>query len=243
MIRNTLPTIAGMFCIALFGSLSAKPHWMSFNGSGMAIESDVATGKAKFPGPSVTVIGEDKNGAKTDVLRDINRYTISMQISGFVCGEVSFDNEGFNTISIPETAPQSLEIGKPAVPVKRLILPIPSGMKPSVKVRKSDETTIENISLEPAQPPVTDMRKRGPLVKDASTYLSDQHFPAGNIMHVEVFKMRNKRFLIVDLAPVRVRPASRSLTAARSLDVEVTFAKDDSKESQVEEDLSDPFEK
>jgi hypothetical protein len=243
MIRNNCPAFAGVLCIALAGPLSAKPRWTAFDGSVTTLESDATTMKGKLPGPSVTIVGEDAQGVKTEVVRDIRRYAITMQVTGFVRDEVSIDEEDFTMISMPETSPQSFETGKPAVPVKRLILPIPSGMKPAVNVRRSEETTIGNISLEPAQPPVHEMRKRGPFVKDAPTYRSDQFFPAGNIMHTEVFKMRNRRFLIVDIAPVRVRPASRNLTAARLLNLEVTFSQDDSKESLVEEDLSDPLEK
>lgn len=115
------------------------------------------------------------------------------------------------------------EPGKPAVPVKHFLLPIPVGVAPRVSVRSLVEVGIEGLEVEPAQPLPLESGPGELFARDAATYASGNPYPASQVVAWSVGRIRNQGVLSLAVAPVRALPGRRAALAAVELEVEVAW--------------------
>jgi hypothetical protein len=118
------------------------------------------------------------------------------------------------------------DIGKPALPFDKALIPIPDGVEPVVEVAAVSERTAVLPNPWPAQPPLADVRPDpppAPFAKNAALYASDDWFPKETLLDSRVASIRGRRILIVDVAPVRVRPASGEARVADRIELDVRF--------------------
>lgn len=203
--------------LSLFLSLAAgisalaaeNYEWVSL---GSQRATSVARGTAVESAPAVSVDKTTGGG-----------YRITLDLPGFRKRSVLADSTEYNALEVPEMS-TAHNIGEPAVPVRTFMLEIPHGVSPRVSVAAREEVKIDGLDVLPAQPLPPDVYPEPPkpdFVRNAAIYDSDRPYPADNILSTEVVGLRNRRLLVVQLAPIRVLPESRTALAATHLALDV----------------------
>jgi len=150
--------------------------------------------------------------------------TVAVEIPGFRMQAIAEGNDSFATLDIPGWS-HLQEVGKPAVPVRTIVLAIPDGVEPVVTFVSKSEVRAAPLDVWPVQLPLPDIypEPEFEFQRNADVYASDDFYPAGNIVKSSVGRLRNRRILVVEVASMRVRPASREALIAESFELEVTF--------------------
>lgn len=228
--------------IVLLPQYLYSQDWYDLRGG--AVKKTVLNVNQKPPAPLLQITAMNNAGSVTKTVKDIKRYRIQFSPSGFMRREKTINNSNFVELRMPDCSQQCTDLGKPAVPVKTVTIPIPAGQKPVVNVHNVQEKEIVVGKVIPAQPPEPESEIKGekkPFVIDSDQYASNAQYPADHIFSTSVVKMRNHRFLTIILSPVRALSGSGTVKVATTLDVEVLFEKDISPENTVEDNLSDPI--
>ena len=131
----------------------------------------------------------------------------------------------YDRLDIPGWTTMS-SVGLPAVPVKRLLIPVSSGARPRLRVRSKTEVPVESVRIVPVQPPLPDVYPEPPLPEfavDEAFYAGDAFYPANNVVTTRLVRVRDQTLLEVELAAIRFRPDSGEALAAAALDVDVVY--------------------
>ena len=122
----------------------------------------------------------------------------------------------------------ALEPGRPAVPMKTILLEMPRGVVPVVRITNLVERRIKGLSVWPAQPPLPDVSPQPPappFQRDTAYYAEDVYHQKTPVRSQEIAGLRNRRLLAIELAPIRVNSARQEATVAESFDLVVAYEK------------------
>lgn len=114
------------------------------------------------------------------------------------------------------------ELGKPRIPVYRYLIAVPHGASLKLAVTFDEEVVVDlDHELPPMQPlpPTSGAGAAAAQIKDEALYSSDEPYPAQLARVVYRGVMRDLDVATVEVAPLRYRPASRSLVITTGLEV------------------------
>ncbi len=143
----------------------------------------------------------------------------SLAIPGLELRPVTVDGEPFSLVTLPGED-LAAEVGRPRLPVIRLLAPVPRGATLSLDVDPGPTREVFPAALGlphrpvPVQPPVPklpDAEQDRPLVLDEAVYGSDTPWPAGAGRIVSRAVVRGREIALIELHPVRWDPASGAL--------------------------------
>ncbi len=157
-----------------------------------------------------------------------NGYSIKLHVPGFTQEPQVQDGEVFAQLAIPGWS-RLQEIGKPAVPLKTIMLAIPHGVQPKVSVTVLARVQVTPLNVWPAQPPFPDVfpePPRAPFQRDQELYASTKLFPSNNLVGYSLGNIRNRRILTIEVTPVQVRAESRVVLIAEQMELNVTYMPD-----------------
>lgn len=179
---------------------------------------------------SIAFFGGNLSGLPVEpqIERRTNGYSIKLHVPGFVKEPQVQDGEVFARIDIPGWS-RLQEIGKPAVPLKTIMLTIPRGVQPKVSLTVLAQVQVAPLSIWPTQPPLPDVfpePPRAPFQQDQALYASNELFPSNNVVGYSVGKLRNRRILTIEVTPVQVRAQSRIALVAEQMELSVTYVPD-----------------
>ncbi|MBN1138839.1 MAG: hypothetical protein JXM73_19800 [Anaerolineae bacterium] len=132
---------------------------------------------------------------------------------------------------------QTEEAGRPTLPVLGIMIGLPPGAAPEIRILQADYDTLTLTSdLCPAPTPVVrgepgpDGDKPGGArvemvyARDAGAYATNAFYPASLAVSAGEARLRDQRLLQLSLRPFQYNPATRELRVYRTLQVEVSFA-------------------
>ncbi len=163
------------------------------------------------------------------------RSVTANMLAGKKSATAAMDSATYSSLVIPDCTAMQTQ-GAPAVPLKILMIPLPFGATPTaVEVVSKSVTTLADITVIPAQPPVPDVIPEPalPFTKDAGIYQSDEFYPANNIVAWSVEAMRDQRWLLIEIAPARAQPADQTVEVAYELELRVRYAPADASDISV----------
>jgi hypothetical protein len=216
--------------------------WYDLRGGQTQMKSAAAAVDPIPVKPSFIMTAINKSGSTAQSKNDIDRYTIQFDIPGFSIDKKKIGNEEYSTVRIPDCSWQNSDIGKPEVPVKIVMVPLPSGKKPITKVTIGREVDVVLGQIQPAQKPQIDGRavKAVPFTKDSAFYASNGAYPSNNIFSSSVVKMRNHRFLSLEISPMTSLPAEGKIRVAAQMSIDVMLENDPASTADADDSLSDP---
>ena len=174
---------------------------------------------------NITDVSE-KPAAKLNATQKIERKKISVSLDGFYIEQKTMSDGMYDVVEIPGWTAQVNEIGYPAVPIKNIIIPIAEGITNyDVSILHSDTSTVENISIGPAQAPEPDCYNcpKPKFSKNENVYHSTALYPASPLFRVSQITARNRRYLSIEITPIRTLPYRKEVVVTYSLDLQVTF--------------------
>ncbi len=192
---------------------------------------------------SFTGGGETPAAVQPEVTRRDDGYTIHIRLPGVNKLTIEESGAEYAALEVPGWG-RLQEVGKPSVPVKNILLDIPDGVEPVVRVTRLARVKAAPLSIYPAQPPYPDVRPeppRPPFQKDGAIYDSNELWPASQVFRQAVSKLRNRRLLSIEVTPVQVRAASREALVAESLDLTVVYEKKKEVTQESNEALPEGF--
>lgn len=181
--------------------------------------------RAEGDGYEVRVLSYDWTHATLEVvLRDL-------RLEGVMQGGVEFER-----LSIPGDG-TTTTVGAPAVPVVNLLVGAPPDASAAAVtgLRRFDVQTVENLLVQPYQPPGRETDAAPAFAFDAAAYARPDAWPDGEPRVDPVAVWRNYKAVRVQVQPVRYYPAQRRLEVARRLEVEVEFRLDGSNRDVIAE--------
>ena len=229
-------------CIMLLLQAGWGKDWYDLRGGQTQMKSTAAAVDPIPVKPSFIMTAINKSGSTAQSKNDIDRYTIQIDIPGFSIDKRTIENTEYSAVSVPDFVGQNRDIGKPVVPVKIIVVPLPSGKKPvtNVKIGREVEAVVGQIN--PAQTPTVDAKNwpKPPFAKDTAFYASNGAYPNDNIFSSNIEKMRNHRFLRLAISPMRSLPAEGKVRVATQIGIDILLEDDPSYTSEEDDSLSDP---
>ncbi len=179
---------------------------------------------ATAPVPA-TVTARDMDGGAVD---------IDVEIPGLVRREVITRHGRFLSLGLVDGGVQG-EIGRPQLPILRLLVAIPYGGRPVLSVRTEDvaTATFQDLGLDaplmPVQPPVEKIPgalERAPFVMDEAAYRTDAFQLPAMVSLGDEGVIRGHRFVTLLVSPVDINPVREEarILGAVSVRIEVEGA-------------------
>jgi len=150
--------------------------------------------------------------------------TVSVEIPRFRIQAQADGNETFSALNIPGWS-HMYDVGKPAIPLRTILLEIPDGVEPVVNFISKSEVRVGPIDVWPVQELIPDVYPEPEFVfqRNEALYAADDFYPSENIVKTSVGKLRNKRILAIEVVPMLVNPVSQEALITDSFELEVTF--------------------
>ncbi len=162
------------------------------------------------------------------VLKTASGLRVTVAVPGFMAGaRRNAMGATFAEITIPGWSPRMSEVGAPAVPFRNVVLEIPAGVEPTVRLASAGTVTVTGLDVWPAQPLPLDVVPSPPpasFQQQAAIYAQDTLYPASHLIGWSTGRLRNRRLLVLELAPLLVRPARREGVMATHLEIAVDLA-------------------
>jgi hypothetical protein len=180
-------------------------------------------------------VGGGSNGpshiSKAVTHSDNTTLVIEYQVPGFQVAEKTEGSTAYQGISIPKTS-RTEEIGKPELPLLKEFVVLPGGAHASVEIVSETHTDIPGYLVWPAQESPIDLEgvPVPPFTIDATTYATDQFYPA------QIADIGNVRFLRglpnseLKVIPFQFNPFTGILRVYTSLTIRVSFIHTDNPE-------------
>lgn len=171
----------------------------------------------------INIVSKNQDGkAIHDAIDKIRQIDINISIPGVDATNTTNNSDIYQKLEIPGINAQSVEIGKPAVPVYIFMQEVPFGSVPTVSIESVDEKVISDINVIPAQEPQPDIAKhQSEFSKDQKTYSSTQTYPESYLLKSETITMRNHQFVRLEIALAKSRPASMELLLISSMKIAI----------------------
>lgn len=165
------------------------------------------------------------NEVEPRIERSDRGYRIHVAVPGFQVITRTGGGESYAQVDIPGFS-RAQDAGYPSVPVRTFMLEIPHNVNPSVAVVALNERRVEGLKIWPAQPPLPDVSPEPPpppFQRDDKTYGANAFYPENNILSYSVAQLRNRRLLVVEVAPLRANPLRGEALVADSIEVKVAY--------------------
>ncbi|MCK4287574.1 MAG: hypothetical protein KAW86_00090 [Bacteroidales bacterium] len=174
-----------------------------------------------------------KPGDKTSLSIRENTYSklhLYNSVSKIKTFDVNTERGLFTKFYINEYA-KSLTVGSPELPVKRVLIEIPVGAKPVVKINsfevkefKLSEFDISNKII-PAQPPRSKSEDFHEFIYNENAYKINS-FGDEELITVDILGfMRGTRIARLNIAPVQYNPVTNTIRVYENIDFEIDFEK------------------
>ncbi|MCK4408369.1 MAG: hypothetical protein KAV44_11880, partial [Bacteroidales bacterium] len=172
-----------------------------------------------------------KPGDKTSLSIRENTYSklhLYNSVSKIKTFDVNTERGLFTKFYINEYA-KSLTVGSPELPVKRVLIEIPVGAKPVVKINsfevkefKLSEFDISNKII-PAQPPRSKSEDFHEFIYNENAYKINS-FGDEELITVDILGfMRGTRIARLNIAPVQYNPVTNTIRVYENIDFEIDF--------------------
>ncbi|NQU85596.1 MAG: T9SS type A sorting domain-containing protein [Mariniphaga sp.] len=172
-----------------------------------------------------------KPGDKTSLSIRENTYSklhLYNSVSKIKTFDVNTERGLFTKFHISEYA-KSLTVGSPELPVKRVLIEIPVGAKPVVKINsfevkefKLSEFDISNKII-PAQPPRSKSEDFHEFIYNENAYTINS-FGDEELVTVDILGyMRGTRIARLNIAPVQYNPVTNAIRVYENIDFEIDF--------------------
>lgn len=163
---------------------------------------------------------------------DPDRLVLDLELSGYDSRDVTNAGARFTALAIPGFGHTS-ESGKPQMPIKGVMLGIPAGAQPSLKII-ADQVRTDSLKNPPLPAPSRNIEPdlRQPLPPaplesysaDRAAYSSSAPYPATAARLASASQWRSQRIIVVQFSPLQYNAASRQLVFHKRLRVQVDLA-------------------
>ncbi len=209
--RNGRLALALCALVLVSGAASASGRWVSF-GTNPAREAEV------------DVISSDMSGV-----------TLAFRIAGVVAEDASTKGGEYVRLSIPPYG-HTTGVGEALLPVIRELVEIPVGAVPRLRVVSSESRVAALGSLGlahpllPAQPPIEKLPgaiDEAEFVLSRDYYGRDEFQPRDPTSVGDVRTLRGRRYVQLEITPLRYNPAGGALELTTDLVVRIDFERAD----------------
>ncbi len=176
--------------------------------AGLALAFDIPTGNEA----SLML----REGASENIVFDYSGT--ALRVEG-----VSGDGELFARLTF-EGSYVGGEIGKPELPVMRVIVQIPFGSTPKIRIieRESEFFCLSELGCDmriiPRQPPGVKLPGyEAPFTLDEETYSTDRFVFGDRVKIIDVSAARSFKIALIEIRPVDYNPVDRTISVLRSL--------------------------
>jgi hypothetical protein len=209
--RNGLLVLALCALVLVSGAASASERWVSF-------------GTDHVREVEVDVISSDMSGV-----------TLAFTIPGAVAEDVTTKGGEYVRLTLPGHGHTTVP-GEAGLPMLRELVQIPEGAVPRLQVvsRDSRVVTLRSLGvarpLLPVQPPV---EKLPGAIEDAAFVLSGEYYGRDQLQPREIATvggartLRERRYVQLEIAPVRYNPSEGTVEVTTELVVEIGFDRAD----------------
>ena len=181
----------------------------------------------KLPNSLLKVEGFDSIGIlleKKDLMKT-KKIKIKLDIGGYIKETRIIKNETYSYLKTVGWHNTLEVVGKPLIPVKRIMVEIPLHTQPEVKMSHISEVTIRNIVLHHAQDIIiySDTSSIRTFTKDKVSCQTNRPSRDKYLLNYKVVGMRNHRVLVIDVALARVNPSMKMALAVENMELEVNL--------------------
>ncbi len=177
--------------LILIQGIGAGAAWISLDGR-TTVPSDLST---------------------TLISSTLEQTVIDVRIPGMSLSSATDAAGDFTLVDLPG-AGQLLEPGRPQLPAIRTFVAVPVDADVTLDITVLDERTVEDITVYPAQPQYKRSEPRPPFRIDADLYARDAAYPSQYARIADEGFMRDFRYVMVEITPVRFNPVEQTLLAA-----------------------------
>jgi hypothetical protein len=206
------------------GTLHAE--WMNISTKGKISKSS----SRSIKNVKASELKINKKVLNKEVLRDAyskmsteKSFKLSLNLSGFDLSDEFVNSENYKKLQVPEWNAQPVA-GKPAVPMKVVLIEIPADTKAKAFVINKKFSTLKKVNLVPTQPAaIESIDQDPPFTKDKKTYSKNSFYPADNIIAYKNVYIRDKAYLEVVITPFQVNPVTKVSKVTYQLEIEVVL--------------------
>lgn len=180
------------------------------------------------------------NAAKTELSitqEKSNRMSFVNNLESVYLRKVNTSKREFVSLEVPGYVTSS-EVGHPELPMKSMLIEIPLGATPTVKIMNFDVKEIQladhncNSQILPAQPSLSKSEDFQDFKFNEQAYQKDE-FAKRDLVEVEVLGiMRGVRLALVKVYPFRYNPVKNSLKVFENLEFDLNIEGGDVKATQ-----------
>jgi subtilisin-like proprotein convertase family protein len=192
----------------------------------------VAIPTARAAGPRYVALAPDaerKEATAQVASATLDDVIIEINIPGFSIGETETERGYFTNIDIGGCG-RTTEIGKASLPILRRAVEIPQGAVPELAIldRSTIRYDLANLGVpglvHPVQAPVEKLpgaAEAAGFAYSEDFYSSTEAYPDFEARISEVGQMRGHRFAMLEIAPLRYRPAEGTIDVLRRLVIRI----------------------
>jgi hypothetical protein len=157
----------------------------------------------------------------------LDSISLTVDVHGFEVETVYHGSDEFQRLSFIGESFTS-EIGKPELPVVRMMLAIPDCESYSLRVELGDSTGFSGAAVWPVPSHAVGYEDEYEYVYEVFTidedfYQDDALYPEGTAIIAEDGWVRDQRYVILELHPIRYNPARSLVRCYSSLSVDIRF--------------------
>lgn len=129
---------------------------------------------------------------------------------------------GFQTVSVKGLTPMG-RIGAPDLPATGVLLAIPDGNEPVLKIVSEQTRIVEAKAVQPCQPRARCSAPRFDFQMNRAIYDATTPYPAVSVRLEPLGRAQSQKFARVAFYPVRMQAGGRTLAVTSEMEVEVKF--------------------
>ncbi len=152
------------------------------------------------------------------------RTVLEITVPGVEVERREADGRSFNELRLPGDVMATLEVGRPQVPKRSVLLAIPTGAGVTARATVVETRTFPVGDVYPFQPPLKENEQPEAFVFDRDFYSRDEQYPGKDVAVLETGTWRDFDIANIQVYPVQVNPARREVTVATKMRVEVDYS-------------------
>jgi len=166
------------------------------------------------------------NPPDVEILKsDLESIVVKVDLHGIKLERKRIGKETFQILTLPEYG-FTTEVGKPQLPVVRILLAIPHSGQVAMKILNANYSSLQNYNIYPTQEPTLDIPKSAEnnFTINKTFYLSN-HFYPNKIADVSPPKeLREYRIVQLQIYPIWFNPTSKELKIYEEIRIKLEFS-------------------
>ncbi len=197
--------------------------------------------------PALLFAAADRHVLKTENLNAAPAFLVNsdqhgtgmeFRIAGFEADDVQLDGKAYQSIAPITDQPEMFgltgEEGLPELPVFSQLIGIPDQSGVRVEILSASYEVIENVEIEPSQPPMVEgSTEIPPFTINSEFYQRNEFYPAAPIELGSPIICRDLRMIQVVINPFQYNPVSRQLRVYTDLDYNLIYEGQDSRNVKI----------